>query len=87
MTYCAFNVVLLLGAMFTSASSAQGGAAETDLPQYDAGTQRVAGDWLVTPTAIKAGVFRGENPDEIVLSNGLIRRVWRIRPNVGHGGL
>lgn len=39
------------------------------------------GDWLVDKPIAKTGVFRGEDPREIVMNNGLVRRVWRIMPN------
>ncbi|MEZ5045070.1 MAG: alpha-galactosidase [Saprospiraceae bacterium] len=38
-------------------------------------------DWLLDPSPFKAGVFRGQHPDEITLSNGLIRRTFRLSPN------
>jgi hypothetical protein len=37
-------------------------------------------DWLVRPVERRAGVFRGEHPDELVLTNGLVRRIFRVRP-------
>ena len=37
-------------------------------------------DWLVTPVAVKASVFVAGNT--IVLNNGLVRRSFRIAPNV-----
>lgn len=40
----------------------------------------VRADWLVTPTKRKAGVYRGDNPLQIVMTNGLIRREWRLAP-------
>ncbi len=39
------------------------------------------GDWLVQRMEQKTGVFRTENANEVVLTNGLIRRVWRVAPN------
>ncbi|HBY58174.1 MAG TPA: alpha-galactosidase [Solibacterales bacterium] len=38
-------------------------------------------DWLVRPIEAKARLYRGSHPEEIVLSNGLIRRAWRLTPN------
>jgi hypothetical protein len=38
-------------------------------------------DWLVTPFAVKTSVFRTGHADEIAMTNGLIRRTWRLRPN------
>ncbi len=39
-------------------------------------------DWLVRTTGQKAGVFRGEEAREIVLDNGLLRREFRVLPNL-----
>ena len=38
-------------------------------------------DWLLDPSTYRAGVFRTDHPDEIVLSNGLISRTFRLQPN------
>ena len=38
-------------------------------------------DWLVTPFTQKTGAYRTSHKDEIVLTNGLISRTWRLRPN------
>ncbi|MCK4998453.1 MAG: hypothetical protein KAS23_02920, partial [Anaerohalosphaera sp.] len=38
-------------------------------------------DWLIDPSPYKAGTYRTDRPDEIVLSNGLISRTFRIAPN------
>jgi hypothetical protein len=40
----------------------------------------VGADWLVEPTRRKAGVYRGDNPTQVVMTNGLIRREWRLSP-------
>lgn len=40
--------------------------------------ERASEDWLVQPIGVRAGVFRGEHPQEIVLANGLIARTFRI---------
>ncbi len=50
-------------------------------PQPVEYVKRPTGDWLINPGPFKAGVYRGEHASEIVLSNGLIRRVFRIAPN------
>jgi len=41
----------------------------------------VTEDWLVNPVPYQAGVYQGEHEQEIVMTNGLIRRTWRISPN------
>lgn len=38
-------------------------------------------DWLVENVELKAGVFRSNNLKEIMLSNGLVSRTFRITPN------
>ena len=43
--------------------------------------ERCSSDWLIDPAPAKAGVFRTEHPNEIVLANGLIARTIRLSPN------
>jgi hypothetical protein len=43
-------------------------------------------DWLITPGVARAGVYRN-GANELVLSNGLIRRTFRITPNAATVGL
>ncbi|WP_199794788.1 hypothetical protein [Paenibacillus faecalis] len=38
-------------------------------------------DWLLSPESFKAAVYVDDQNDEIIMSNGLIQRVWRISPN------
>lgn len=38
-------------------------------------------DWLLEPQDFRAGLYRGKHKHEIVLSNGLVQRVWRLVPN------
>jgi len=38
-------------------------------------------DWLVKKVTLESGVFRGENEKEILISNGLISRTFRLTPN------
>ena len=51
-----------------------------NLPVYRPTT--VKGDWLITPVTQKAGVFQTNGGKELVLSNGLISRRFRISPNL-----
>ncbi|MCX7424512.1 MAG: alpha-galactosidase [Planctomycetia bacterium] len=44
------------------------------------------GDWLVVPVRRKAGVYRGSCAQEIVMTNGLISRTWRLAPNAATVG-
>lgn len=39
-------------------------------------------DWLVKPVATKAGAYKGANGKDVILYNGLVKRVFRIQPNV-----
>lgn len=39
-------------------------------------------DWLINPSGFKAEVFKSNDGKEIVLYNGLLKRVFRITPNV-----
>ena len=50
-------------------------------PLTGALAQPAAGDWLITPITRQAGVYRSESDKEVVMTNGLIRRAWRIAPD------
>ena len=53
------------------------------LPVWNNSTQKtIPGDWLIANPAVKAQVFTNNNGREIVLYNGLLKRVFRISPNV-----
>src|ERR1700744_3805825 len=39
-------------------------------------------DWLVTPVAAKAGIFKSADGKDIILYNGLTKRIFRISPNL-----
>jgi len=43
--------------------------------------KRPVSDWLIAPSGFEAGVYSTGHADEIVMTNGLIRRTWRLRPN------
>ena len=45
-----------------------------------------ASDWLIQPSGFQAGAYRTSHPNEIALTNGLIRRAWRLRPNAATVG-
>jgi hypothetical protein len=51
------------------------------LPAAPESSNRPDSDWLVTPANTSAGVYRGSDPREIVMTNGLVRRTWRLAPN------
>lgn len=46
-------------------------------PSFESG-----GDWLLSQSEYKAGLYQGESSDIIVLSNGLVRRAFLIRENI-----
>ena len=53
------------------------------LPTWNAMTHPgLAQDWLVTLIATKAGIFSTADGKDIVLYNGLVKRVFRITPNL-----
>ncbi len=57
--------------------------AQINLPVYDnANEQNHGSDWLVMPVAIKAGVYKSADSKNIILYNGLVKRVFCIQPNV-----
>src|ERR1019366_2572097 len=43
-------------------------------------------DWLISPVARKAGLYRSESGKELVMTNGLIRRAWRLAPDAATVG-
>ncbi|MEM7371800.1 MAG: alpha-galactosidase [Bacteroidota bacterium] len=53
-----------------------------DLPLYSGELSRSGQqDWLLDNSSFSAKVYRGQNPKELILSNGLIRRIFRLAPN------
>ncbi len=58
----------------------------SSLPMYNPTRQKVSVDWLVKPVKVKAGVFRTGNKNEIIISNGLISRTFRLWPNAATVG-
>ena len=47
----------------------------------DVAAPPVKGDWLITPVQRRSGVYRGRHAQEILMTNGLISRTWRLAPN------
>lgn len=45
-------------------------------------TAKCEGDWLIDTSRFKAGVWAGEDGKSIVISNGLVARVFRLTPNL-----
>ncbi len=57
--------------------------AQQSLPVYDATKEKKYDkDWLITPITTKAQVYRSNDEKEIILFNGLLKRSFRIQPNL-----
>jgi hypothetical protein len=52
----------------------------------DENVKALPADWLVEPFGFAAGVYRTGHANEIAMTNGLIRRTWRLRPNAATVG-
>lgn len=48
----------------------------------DAGNEKYNDDWLVKPVTQKAGAYKSADGKDLILYNGLLRRIFRITPNV-----
>ena len=46
------------------------------------GNEKQTSDWLINNKAYVASVKKSENGKDIILSNGLLKRVFRIQPNI-----
>ena len=82
--------VIIVSLAFSGLPMAAGEAsagAVTKLPAWRAPGAPPAADWLIDGSSFKAGVFRGEHSDEIVLANGLVARTFRLAPNAATVGL
>lgn len=53
-----------------------------NLPVIDLPIQSTEYDWLITPDKARACVFQTHNGKDIVLTNGLVSRIFRITPNL-----
>ncbi|MCA9427387.1 MAG: alpha-galactosidase, partial [Candidatus Omnitrophica bacterium] len=51
------------------------------LPRFDKEVVRYDSDWLVSAPTVSATLFETTTPGELVLSNGLISRTFRTKPN------
>ena len=74
---CAWVVTACAGATSGNAATVLGAMASLS-PLPPPATQ----DWLVHRVERRAGLYRGEHPDEVVLDNGLLRRSFLVRPNL-----
>jgi hypothetical protein len=71
-------LALLLLAGSAAANAASSARDLPPAPPWELGVSPP--DWLVSPVAARAGVFRGTDGSELVLDNGLVRRVFRLSP-------
>ena len=73
--------ILVFGVCFFAHINAQN--VPTVLPvwnkQFDKNTLQ---DWLVNPVAVKAQVYKSADEKDIILYNGLLKRVFRLQPNI-----
>ncbi len=53
-----------------------------ELPEIDLPLAQTDYDWLIDNSKVKAGVYQANRGKEIILSNGLIARVFRVVPNL-----
>ncbi|HEX5154100.1 MAG TPA: alpha-galactosidase [Parafilimonas sp.] len=57
--------------------------AQNNLPVYNNATETNYGkDWLVTPVAEKATIYKSNDDKDVILYNGLVKRSFRLQPNV-----
>ena len=55
----------------------------TKLPVWNAGKEiSVKSDWLISKVNTKSGVYRSSDHSELILYNGLLKRVFRLIPNL-----
>ncbi len=52
-----------------------------NLPLYDIENLKFNQDWLIQPCQIPSNIYRTENVGEIILTNGLITRMFISQPN------
>jgi hypothetical protein len=71
--------LLFLALCFFSLTA--GAVSLSDLPPLPAPDAVPGKDWLVQEIAREAGVYQSADGKALVLSNGLVRRVFRIAPN------
>jgi len=58
-------------------------AVAQDIPVWNQAVQQnVKTDWLVKPAAVKAQIFESTDGKDLILWNGLVKRVFRLQPNL-----
>jgi len=71
--------VLVLCVVVTSASAQDVSPLPVWNDQLETSIQR---DWLVQPPSVKASVYKSADSKDVILYNGLVKRTFRITPNV-----
>jgi hypothetical protein len=57
--------------------------AQKELPVFNIPAEnKTAGDWLITPSNKKAAIYQTPDAKNIVLYNGLVKRVFRVSPDI-----
>ena len=57
--------------------------AQVTIPVYESSIEKkFTVDWLVNPVTVKAGIYKSEDGKDIILYNGLVKRTFRLQPNV-----
>ena len=75
--------LLFLVISFLKITSLQAQFNSSGLPVWnEAATKISLQDWLVKPVSIKAAIYKTADRKDIILYNGLVKRVFRIQPNV-----
>lgn len=68
-------LLLLFSALYSNA--------QVNVPVWNNSIETtIAKDWLVHPVTQKAGIWKSQDNKDIILYNGLVRRVFRISPDV-----
>jgi hypothetical protein len=67
--------------LLSIASFAATGAELSKVPLAPVPDALVDHDWLIHDTSREAGVYRSADGKDLILSNGLVRRVFRLAPN------
>lgn len=71
------NIIILTCALFTA------GSQYAQQPEWNEKLALVqSADWLVKPVKAKAEVYQSNSKKDIILYNGLVKRSFRIAPNV-----
>lgn len=71
----------------TGAGATEGGRSDVNALPVAPAAYRAHGDWLVTASTLPARIFRSADGKELILTNGLVARTFRLGPNLATVGL